>query len=85
MLEEEGPAQNAGLWIEDIIVGFGDKPVASVDDLQRLLYATADWDAGEGDGMREGRLIERTANPAEYPDSRERVVLWDPLLRERIS
>ncbi|MCI0703744.1 MAG: trypsin-like peptidase domain-containing protein, partial [Planctomycetia bacterium] len=33
MLEEDGPAQNAGLWIEDIIIGFGNKPVTSVDDL----------------------------------------------------
>ncbi len=37
MLEEDGPAQTGGLWIEDLIVSFGDQPVTSIDDLQRLL------------------------------------------------
>src|SRR3954465_9858247 len=36
MLEEDGPAQTGGLWIEDVIVGFAGKPVASVDDLHRM-------------------------------------------------
>ena len=41
MLEEDGPAQNGGLWIEDVIVDFAGKPVTSVDDLQRLLTQAA--------------------------------------------
>lgn len=67
MLEEDGPAQNAGLWIDDIVVGFGDKPVASVDDLQRLLTQLPVGLPARVNVLREGRLIERTAVPAEYP------------------
>jgi S1-C subfamily serine protease len=68
MLEEDGPAQNAGLWIEDIIVGFGSKPVSSVDDLQRLLTQLPVGLPAKVRVLREGRLVERAAIPAEYPD-----------------
>jgi S1-C subfamily serine protease len=67
MLEEDGPAQNAGLWIDDIIVGFGGKPVASVDDLLRLLTQLPVGLPAKVAVLREGRLIERTAVLAEYP------------------
>jgi S1-C subfamily serine protease len=67
MLEEDGPAQSAGLWIEDVIVGFGGKPVASVDDLQRLLTQLPVGLPARVAVLREGRLVERTAVPAEYP------------------
>jgi len=36
-LEANSPAQRAGLKEGDVIVGFDDKPVASIDDLHRLL------------------------------------------------
>lgn len=36
-LEEGSPAQRAGLREEDIVVGFADQPVGSIDDLHRLL------------------------------------------------
>ena len=68
MLEEDGPAQNAGLWIEDIIVGFGGKPVASVDDLQRLLTQLPVDLPAKVQVLREGQFVERTTVPAEYPD-----------------
>lgn len=67
MLEEDGPAQNAGLWIDDVVVGFGGKPVASVDDLQRSLTQLPVGLPAKISLLREGRLIERTAVPAEYP------------------
>jgi S1-C subfamily serine protease len=67
MLEEDGPAQNAGLWIEDVIVGFGGQPVASVDDLQRLLTQLPIGEPAKVRVLREGRPNERTATPAEYP------------------
>jgi S1-C subfamily serine protease len=67
MLEEDGPAQNAGLWIDDIIVGFGGKPVASVGDLQRLLTQLPVGEPVPVSVLRDGRLLERTATPAEYP------------------
>ncbi|QJW92757.1 S1C family serine protease [Frigoriglobus tundricola] len=67
MLEEDGPAQNAGLWIDDIIVGFGGKPVASVDDLHRALTQLPVGLPAKAAVLREGRLIERAVVPAEYP------------------
>ena len=36
-VEPDGPARTAGLIERDIIVGFADHPVESMDDLQRLL------------------------------------------------
>jgi S1-C subfamily serine protease len=68
MLEEDGPAQNAGLWIEDVIVGFGSQPVTSVDDLQRVLTQHPIGKPETVVVLREGRRIERTAVPGEYPD-----------------
>jgi S1-C subfamily serine protease len=68
MLEEDGPAQNAGLWIEDMIVGFAGKPVTSVDDLQRLLTQHPVEMPAPVLLLREGRRIERNAVPAEYPN-----------------
>jgi S1-C subfamily serine protease len=67
MLEEDGPAQNAGLWIDDVIVAFGGKPVATVDDLLRLLTQIPVGLPAKVQVLREGRLLERTAIPAEYP------------------
>jgi S1-C subfamily serine protease len=67
MLEEDGPAQNAGLWIEDVIVAFAGHPVTSVDDLQRLLTQHPVGLPGPVTVIREGRRVERTVVPAEYP------------------
>jgi S1-C subfamily serine protease len=36
-IEPGGPAQRAGLQEGDVIVGFGERPVANIDDLHRLL------------------------------------------------
>lgn len=67
MLEEDGPAQNAGLWIDDVIVGFGDRPVASVDDLHRALTQLPVGLPVKVAVLREGRRVERAAVPGEYP------------------
>ncbi|HVL11033.1 MAG TPA: trypsin-like peptidase domain-containing protein [Gemmata sp.] len=67
MLEEDGPAQNAGLWIEDVIVAFAGQPVTSVDDLQRVLTQHPVGLPAPVVIVREGRRLERTAVPAEYP------------------
>ena len=66
MLEEDGPAQNAGLWIEDVIVSFAGKPVTNIDDLQRLLTQHPVGLPAPVVVMREGRRVERTAKPGEY-------------------
>lgn len=67
MLEEDGPAQTAGLWIEDIIVGFGGRPVASVDDLHRVLTQLPVGMPAAAVVLREGRRVERACVPGEYP------------------
>jgi S1-C subfamily serine protease len=67
ILEEDGPAQNAGLWIEDVIVGFAGKPVTSIDDLQRTLTQHPVGIPAPVVVVREGRRLERTAAPGEYP------------------
>jgi S1-C subfamily serine protease len=67
MMEEDGPAQNAGLWIDDVIVAFAGKPVTSVDDLQRILTQHPVGLPAPVVVLREGRRLERTAVPAEYP------------------
>ena len=68
MLEEDGPAQNAGLWIDDLLIGFGDRAVASVDDLHRVLTHLPVGMPAKAVLLREGRRIERTVVPAAYPD-----------------
>jgi S1-C subfamily serine protease len=67
MLEEDGPAQNAGLWIEDIIVGFGGRLVTSVDDLHQALTQRPVGIPAKVVVLREGRRAERTVVPGEYP------------------
>lgn len=67
LLEEDGPAQTGGLWIEDIMVGFGGRPITSVDDLQRLLTVLPVGMPAPVVVFREGRRLERVVVPAEYP------------------
>ncbi len=67
MLEEDGPAQNAGLWIDDIVIGFGGKTVASVDDLHRVLTQLPVGMPAKAAVLREGRRVERAVVPGEYP------------------
>ena len=69
MLEEDAPAQNAGLWIEDVIVAFGGRAGSNVDDLHRTLTQLP---VGVPTGvvvLREGRRVERSCVPGEYPDA----------------
>jgi S1-C subfamily serine protease len=67
MLEEDGPAQNGGLWIEDVIINFNGHPVTSVDDLQRLLALAPVGVKAPVVVLREGRQLERVVSPREYP------------------
>jgi S1-C subfamily serine protease len=68
MLEEDAPAQNAGLWIEDVIVAADGKAVQNVDDLQRLMAYSPVGMPVSVVVLREGRIVERTVTPTEYPD-----------------
>jgi S1-C subfamily serine protease len=36
-IEENSPAQRAGLFEGDVIVGFDGQPIAGIDDLHRML------------------------------------------------
>ena len=67
MLEEDGPAQNAGLWIEDVIIGYAGRPVTSIDDLHRLLTQLPVGEAQEVELIREGRRVTRRVVPRDYP------------------
>ena len=66
-LEPGGPADQAGLEIEDVIVSFGDESVESVDVLHKLLTQHPVGKAVEISVLREGRRLERTVVPGEYP------------------
>jgi len=66
-LEPGGPADRAGLEIEDVIVSFGDESVASVDDLHKYLTQQPVGKAVQVSVVREGRRVELTVVPGEYP------------------
>ena len=68
MLEDDGPAQTAGLWIEDVIIAFAGQPVATPDNLHQLLTQAPVGAPAPVVLLREGRRIERTVVPAAYPD-----------------
>ncbi len=68
MLEEDGPAQLGGLWIEDVVVGFGGQPVTAVDDLHRMLTQLPVGTPAQVVVLREGRKLERTVAPGPYPE-----------------
>jgi S1-C subfamily serine protease len=62
-LDPEGPAAQAGIRVGDLILSANDHPVASIDDLHRLL---AGWPAGEGlrlTLLRAGEILESVVVP----------------------
>jgi S1-C subfamily serine protease len=67
MLEEDGPAQNAGLWIEDVVIGYAGRPVTSIDDLHRLLTQLPVGEAQDVELIREGRRVTRRVVSRDYP------------------
>jgi S1-C subfamily serine protease len=68
MLEEDGPAQNAGLWIEDVLIRFGSHPVSTIDDLQRFLVQSPIGAPVPVTLLREGQRFERTVTPSASPN-----------------
>ena len=67
-LEPDGPAEQAGLEIDDVIVELGERPVTKVDDLQRLLTQVPVGVPSSIVVLREGRRIERLVLPTDYPN-----------------
>jgi S1-C subfamily serine protease len=58
--EKGSPAEKAGLRDGDVIVGYGDKPVASVDDLHRIL---TEEQLGQESALTVIRLTEKLSLP----------------------
>jgi S1-C subfamily serine protease len=67
LLEEDGPAESAGLWIEDVVIGYAGRPVTSVDDLHRYLTQLSVDEPQPVDLIRDGQRITRRVVPREYP------------------
>jgi len=72
LLEEYGPAESSGLWIEDVIIAFAGRPVATVDELHRLLTQLPVGVAQPVELIRDGRRIQRLVTPTETPMARVR-------------
>jgi S1-C subfamily serine protease len=66
-LEEDGPAAQAGLEEEDVIVALGDVPATSIDDLHRELLRLPVGVPATITLLRGQRLLVRMVIPADYP------------------
>jgi S1-C subfamily serine protease len=66
-LEEGGPAAEAGLQSEDVILALGDEPAQSVDDLQRLLLRLPVGVPTMITLLRDQRRLSRLIVPADHP------------------
>jgi S1-C subfamily serine protease len=66
-LEPNSPAERAGLKPGDVIVGFGGKPVAGIDDLQRLLSSECVGVTIEMAVVRAAEMVALRIVPAESP------------------
>jgi S1-C subfamily serine protease len=66
-VEPGAPADQAGLEIDDVIVGFGDEPVDTVDDLHKLLTSLPVGIPASVAFLRQGRCLHRLVVPSEYP------------------
>ena len=63
----DGPAAQAGIQEEDIIIAFGDRPATSVDDLHKLLMQMPVGIPATVVLLRGERKLERFIVPADYP------------------
>jgi S1-C subfamily serine protease len=66
-VEENGPADQAGIEEEDILIALGDQPATSVDDLHKRLLQLPVGVPSTVTLLRGERRIERMVLPAEYP------------------
>lgn len=71
MMEEDGPAMAAGLWIDDVIVGYGGHRVVTVEDLLRLLTALPVGVPQAAVVLRDGKRVERRVTAVEHPEAVE--------------
>jgi S1-C subfamily serine protease len=66
-VEPNGPADQAGIEVDDIIIALGDHPATSVDDLHRRLLQIPVGVPSTVVLLREGRRLERMVLPEDYP------------------
>jgi S1-C subfamily serine protease len=66
--EEGGPADQAGIQEEDIIVSLGEKPTTTVDDLHKLLTQLPVDVPSSLVLLRGDRKLERMVLPTQFPD-----------------
>jgi putative serine protease PepD len=66
-VEEGGPAAEAGLEEEDVIIALGDEPAASVDDLHRILMHLPVGVPATITLLRGRRRLVRMVIPTDYP------------------
>jgi S1-C subfamily serine protease len=72
-VEPDGPAEEAGLLEEDVIVSLGEEPTAGVDDLHKLLTQLPVGIPSAVVFLRGERRLERLVVPADYPNPAPRV------------
>ena len=65
LLGEDGPAETAGLWVEDVLIGYAGSSVTSVDDLHRLLTTLPVGEPQDADLLRDGKRVTRRVVPRE--------------------
>ena len=66
-VEENGPADEAGMLEGDVIVTLGELPATSVDDLHKLLTQLPVGIPADVQLLRDGRRLERMIIPSDYP------------------
>lgn len=66
-IEDSSPAERAGIYPEDIIVGIGEESVSSVDDLHRFLTQHPVGEKIVIEVLRNRRRLQLTAVPTEAP------------------
>jgi S1-C subfamily serine protease len=66
-IEPNGPADEAGVDVEDCILAIGEQQVASVDDLHRLLTQLPIDVPATITLLRGERRLERMVLPRDYP------------------
>ncbi len=73
-VEPNGPAAQAGIEPDDMIISLGDQPVTNVDDLHKLLTELPVGVPSSVVILRGQRRLQRFVLPEEYPH-------WDPAQR----
>lgn len=69
MMEEDGPAMNAGLWIDDVVVSYGGQPTPTVEELLRLLTVFPVNQPQAAVVVREGAMVTRKVTAVEHPEA----------------